>query len=62
MYLLLQLYGGEVLDIKIMAKKLNIIENSVRQDLLLLQKKGWFVAKELPVTEFIELHSRLLSI
>ena len=30
-YLLLQLHGGEVLDIKIMAKKLNIIELAARK-------------------------------
>ena len=44
MYLLKQLQTENGLNIKEAAEKLGIIEKSIRQDLILLDKKGWIIS------------------
>ncbi len=44
MYLLKQLQTENGLNIKEVAEKLGIIEKSIRQDLILLDKKGWIIS------------------
>lgn len=44
MYLLRQLQTGNGMAIKELAIKYGVIEKSIRQDLLLLDKKGWIIS------------------